>query len=795
MLHHVNRRTVWVGLAVLALGRTPSGGQDVVFEGGDFASWSHPVGLVNVTGDGVEVKRFGTSFDAVANASEHSSTTFAEYGALSVRAPSRQSQADRVADQDSGTWWQPDPEDPVQKWWLELDLRRAVVASKLRVVFPDTLGARPFNFFSVYVSPGISVFGGLTERIVYRRLGRPINNNTSQVVEFDLQSTNLLTADGDNMVGGSTLGFDVVRFVRFEAAGITTDAALAEIEVDGIGFNLSSKVGTESRLEKGETHWGGRTWTSKDRECEGCGKGSGADALLDEDVGFRAWNIESSDKGDWRKSGVWSVVDFGSVFRVDRIIWLPIVGGRSPFLYGFARDKQGGWANFDFLISDGTPDNNADPEVEGPFQYDLLSEVVNHSRYLFDFQFPPRETRLVMWRVTKPSQFQRAMQLFVYHSEGYPARVELESADVSLGGARSIRTVEWDADVPPGSRIEVATQTGNGFETKIRYFLKNGREVTKAAYDAAKSRNRGDIVEEKVRDASWSSWSEPHRFSGQEFLSPSPRQWLRTRIRLISEDPEAMPVLRSLRFRANAPVVAAGLTGQVYPREATLDSLQAFRYTITPTASTAGDAGFDRVVIVLPSGGTGAEFVGARVRGRAVDATGELRGDSLVVQLPPPAVRRDSVEISFLTRLYRSPSVFSTSVLNSAREEDYQGVVPAEFGADQVFVPEAVAGSSVVRGVEHTGVFTPNGDGVNDEYQLSFAVVKTQSQPRVDIFTLGGQHMATLTDQTAGASRPRYVWDGSSAGQSVPPGLYIVRIEVRTDARDEAVQKVLHVAY
>ena len=683
----------------------------------------------------------------------------------------------------------------MQQWWLEIDLGRSVVADKIRVIFPDREGARPFNFFSVYVSPGIPVFGGTSKRIVFNRLGRPINNNTSQVVEFDLQTTGVAGAVGENLNTAGTLNFDIVRFIRFEAAGKTIDAALAEIEVDGVGFNLSSMVKTETRLEEGKPDWGGRTWTSKDRDCDGCGKGSGADALIDQDVGFRGWNIEASDKGNWRDSGVWSVVDFGNVYHVDRMIWMPIVSGQGPFLYGFQRDKQGSWGQFDFFASDGTPSNSADPVVEGPFGYQLLSSIANSGRYLFDFQFPTRDIRLLMWRVTNPGQFYRAVQLFVFHSEGYPAQVELESQDISLGGARSIRFVEWDADLPSGTSIEVETQTGNGFETVQRYFLTNGKEVTKEAYEAAKSRNRADIVEENVRDDTWSSWSQPHRFTGQAFQSPSPRQWLRVRMRLISQDPEVIPTLRSLRFVANAPVITAGLTGRIFPREAAIDSLQEFRYTIIPGSFSGRDAGFDQILVELPAGGEDAEFVGATVAGEAVNATSFLQGDSLVVQLPPPVVRSDSVEVVFRARVSASPTSFNTFVLNSEQQENAQGVVPTEFGADLVYVPEAVEGGSLVRKIAHTELFTPNGDGANDQYELSFTVVKTDRHPRVRIFSLDGRQMAELENRGFEGRRARYLWDGSGANGALPPGVYIVSIEVNTDAHDERAHKLVHIAY
>ncbi|MBQ41341.1 MAG: hypothetical protein CME15_02665 [Gemmatimonadetes bacterium] len=795
MMRSLSLRLILTTAALLLVSHPESRAQNLVFDSSDFASWDHPVGLVNVLSDRVEVKRFGKTFNAVTNADRLSSSIIGDWGLRPVRSPSNQFLARRVADQENGTWWQPDPDDALQQWWVEIDLGRAVVADKVRVIFPDTDGARPFSFFSVYVSPGIPVFGGRAKRIVFNRLGRPVNNNTETVVEFDLKTTNIASATAENMVTGSTLDFDVVRFVRFAADGMTADAALAEIEVDGVGFNLSGKVGTASRIEKGEAHWGGRTWTSKDRDCYGCSKGSGSDALLDEDLGFRSWNIETVSKPIWRDAGTWSVVDFGTVYRVDRIIWMPIVGGRGPFLYGFQRDKQGAWGNFGILVSDGTPSSRADPAVEGPFDYDLLSEVENRGRYLFDYQFEPRALRLLMWRVIVAPQFSRAVQLFVFHSEGYPVQVELESADLSLGGARSIRRVEWDADVPPGTSIEVETQTGNGFQAVKKYFLKNGKEVTKAAYDGAKSRNRGDIVEEEVRDASWSSWSLAHRFSGEEFKSPSPRTWLRVRVHLISRDPELMPTLRSLTFVAKDPVISAGLSGQIFPREAFLDSLQAFRYTIKPAGFSGRDPGFDQVLIALPPGSGDTELVSATVGGVVVDATAVVRGDSLIVQLPPPLVRRDSVEINFMTRLFQSPTVFGTLVANSSNEDNAQGVVPVEFAADQVFVPAAVNGGSLVRNVTHTAAFTPNRDGSNDDYELSFTLVKTRVQPRVRIYSLNGRQVAELVNTDMQSSRPHYVWDGISDDQIVPPGVYLMIVEVETDARKETVQKLVHVVY
>jgi len=770
--------------------------QDLVFDTSDFASWQHPQGLVNVTDEGVAVKRFGRTFDAVANIDGHSSITIGSFGSRPARSPSNQFSADNIRDQDPTTYWQPNKNDPVQLWWVELDLGRAVVADKIRVIFPDEEGARPFSFFSVFTSPGIPVFGSNQPMVVYDRVGRPINNNSNQVVEFNLQTTGLGTnAEGAHLDLSPTMNFDVIRFIRFEAAGATPDAALAEIEVDGIGFNLGGMVGTPTRREDGDPHWGGTTWTSKNRDCDGCGKGSGADEMLDEDVGFRTWTIEGSDKGDWRKSGVWQTIDFGSVFRIDRVVFFPIVGGQSPVIYGFERDKQGSWSNFDLLISDGSSSNSADLVTEGPYHYDLLSEVLNSGRFMFDFNFEPRDMRLFLWRVTKPPQFHRALQLFVFHAEGYPKQVELESADLSLGGARSIRSVEWVADIPAGTRIEVDTQTGDGFDSATRYYLINGKEVTKAAYDAAKVRNRGDTVIEQVRDDTWSDWSLPHRFSGQGFQSPSPRRWLRARVRLISKDADVMPVLHELRFAANDPVVSAGLTGSILPREASVDSLQNFSYTIGPAGTSIGDIGYNRVVLSIPPGVVDVNLVDATVRGDVVDATQEIFADSLVVSLPPPAVRLDTVTVTFQARLAESPTVFDAFVLNASQPQSTQGVVPKDFSAQRVFLPDAIAGARLIRNLSDTQVFTPNDDGVNDLYELTFSIVKTDRNATVSVFDLAGRLIAELESVEQQVGRANFQWDGESGGSRVPPGVYVLRIEIDTDARNERVHRTVHVAY
>jgi len=767
----------------------------------EMAAWDYPRGLVDVDSGGVRVRPFTGPYNAMTDADRYRSVVIGEHGKQRFRSASNAATAPLLGDQNLSTWWRPDPTDPVTRWWVEIDLGRCVVASRIRVIFPDTLDVRPFQFFSLYVSPGISVQTA-PDQIRYTRVGRPVNNNARRVIDFDLRTVDPAVATGQYLVTGDTLDFDLVRFVRFEAGGVTAGAAVAEIEVETVGINIATRVTTADKAERGFELWGGSTWTSGEWVCNPCGRGTGAEGIIDGDMDGRYWTIEANNLPDWRTLGNWGVIDMRHIFRLSRMVWVPNVLDESPYLYCCDRQRQGGWRDVEFLVSDGSPSNLTVADAEGPFEYKLLSKIINNTaplRWLFDLELPSTEARLIFWRrmdVTGSSSWHRAAQLFIFPALGYPKEVVIESGDIDLGGAYSVRQVRWDADMPPGTRIHVETQTGNGYVTVERYYLANGVEVTKAEWEAAKPRQRGAVVQDVVRDGSWSRWSLPHMYSGQEFLSPTPRRWVRLLVRLISDDPAVMPVLRSLTFVMNSPVIARGVSGRLEPRLAALDTLQSFRYTLWPNEFTASDAGLDRVIIKVPPAATDTDLLRVIVGGREVAATGQLRGDSLVVSLPAPAVRRDTVVVEFRSRVYRSPTVFDAFVSNSAQADNVQGVTAAALGLDQVFVPQVEQVASLFQNVTHTTVFTPNGDGTNDVCELSFNTVNTAREPVVRVLALTGEEVSVLVNSGSVVGRARYCWNGESrAGGLVPPGIYLIRMEISTDAGEQAATRLVHVVY
>jgi hypothetical protein len=94
---------------------------------------------------------------------------------------------------------------------------------------------------------------------------------------------------------------------------------------------------------------------------------------------------------------------------------------------------------------------------------------------------------------------------------------------------------------------------------------------------------------------------------------------------------------------------------------------------------------------------------------------------------------------------------------------------------------------------------TPNGDGINDEAEILFSVFKI-SAPReadVQIYTLSGRRVWRQT-QIVQSGRESLTWTGvDEAGNTVPPGIYICRLEIDADDADESAvrTRLIAVAY
>jgi flagellar hook assembly protein FlgD len=90
----------------------------------------------------------------------------------------------------------------------------------------------------------------------------------------------------------------------------------------------------------------------------------------------------------------------------------------------------------------------------------------------------------------------------------------------------------------------------------------------------------------------------------------------------------------------------------------------------------------------------------------------------------------------------------------------------------------------VSQAVVSPKVFTPNGDGINDQATIDFTLFKvhTARPVTVSLHSLDGRQVRSITSTVTGGQQ-RFVWDGrDEVGSVVPPGMYIASIQAATDA-------------
>ena len=101
-------------------------------------------------------------------------------------------------------------------------------------------------------------------------------------------------------------------------------------------------------------------------------------------------------------------------------------------------------------------------------------------------------------------------------------------------------------------------------------------------------------------------------------------------------------------------------------------------------------------------------------------------------------------------------------------------------------------------------LFTPNGDGINDEAVFEFTVVLAggSNTAQVHVYDLNGRLVRRLQERReVSAGRYEIPWNGEDeAGNLVPPGIYAVRLGLDTqtegtDGKRSHVATTVSVAY
>ncbi len=191
----------------------------------------------------------------------------------------------------------------------------------------------------------------------------------------------------------------------------------------------------------------------------------------------------------------------------------------------------------------------------------------------------------------------------------------------------------------------------------------------------------------------------------------------------------------------------------------------------------------------------------------------ETGADSIWVRFPfslntdLPTGQHALIEVQFESQSFREGIEFASFVRSSDSEEGvFQRVDTADEDATEL-VDSSTAQVSLkdlpgplIQDVEMISVFTPNGDGINDELLVHFVLLKVQEERplAVSLYDLGGrlvgQGQSSAVSGKVGTQT--FVWDGRDlGGQTVPPGVYLCQIRIEADDRDNELTRLVHVAY
>jgi len=172
-------------------------GNRIVVEGEDWKAWDYPKRVLEFgEQSGLRPRFVRKNINACLDAPE--------FGGGLGEAGSNPSDVTKVMDGDMSTFWEPGKDTSLEDWWFEMDVGRAVSATKLVLKFVEGDVGDPFLQFKAEVSSGYK--GRYAQRSYYNIAGKTTKPNESQRV-FDFT---LPTASGAE----EEFRGDVVRYVR-----------------------------------------------------------------------------------------------------------------------------------------------------------------------------------------------------------------------------------------------------------------------------------------------------------------------------------------------------------------------------------------------------------------------------------------------------------------------------------------------------------------------------------------------------------------------------------------------------
>ena len=434
-----------------------------------------------------------------------------------------------------------------------------------------------------------------------------------------------------------------------------------------------------------------------------------------------------------------------------------------------------------------------------------IVEVRDNREQILDIPIPPHDDVGYVQVTLGEHDTEWDVHDIQIYAKGFAPRSTYTSNIIDFGEVMAWGELRWGGF--KGERAKVSIQSRSGADdTPLLFFRFTGRgeekePVTLSEYNRLSLGEKAGFTDDLEN---WSFWNS-YDFSdslGTQIVSPGPRQYLQFFIDFLPLEDDGGEVT-FLEFRASVPV-ATDLVGEVWPVVARAGQSTEFTYSLLPTIA-PGDAGFDRIDIQSTS--LLGEVREVRIGDVPVPHTVEVQESHFLAVGIPPLDSGDTgalVELDFTARVLRFGAGFDARVWNSKQPlEVPQSAIPGDATGEFEGNRSTVATSDADEGdLLHVRVdrpvFTPNGDGANDEARLAYEILEITGQAtvRVEVSDLSGRLVRLLHDDLDTIGTYEKSWDGRDDNENVvPPGVYVFSVEIDSDREEIREMGLLYVAY